>query len=149
MFVLLISPCWGSEYIIDATLNLNDVGPIKVRTIDDVSGGCWTNIKEVKNYAEDKLEMAGADLSYTIDRMAIAGARNRFDIYVSGNRLNSGLCVGDVEVSLNRFAKSQIGDHIGVLFFSRMSVAFTNPRNFNNQVLDAVKGAIGEWEGRN
>ena len=37
----------------------NNVKSIRVNINDGASDGCWTNLMEVKRYAEDKLELVG------------------------------------------------------------------------------------------
>ena len=72
---LLIAPSWGWGVIFDPYVKLKDIGPMQVSMRDFASGGCWTNIKEVKDYAEDKLEIAGADLSFIGDDLPYAGKK--------------------------------------------------------------------------
>ena len=153
LILILITPTWGWAVIYDPFVSLRDIGPIKVSINDNAKGGCWTNVKEVKDYAEGKLEIAGADLSYTSDSMPRAGVRNTFRISVSGYRLNSGLCVGIMEIYLGGYqlsdATHEEGKVIGVLYFSEFDMQMQHPKNMNNQILDSVKEAIEEWEDRN
>ena len=60
--LLLIAPsfAWSEKFYPDITLD--KIGNIEVVIRDGAVDGCWTNIKEVKNYAEGKLEIAGAKL---------------------------------------------------------------------------------------
>ena len=56
MFVLYGSQAsaWVSQ-----DFKLSNVDEINVKIVDQADDGCWTNIGEVKRYAEDKLELAG------------------------------------------------------------------------------------------
>ena len=49
---------WVSKGFIPANVSL-----VSVDIKDQASNGCWTNIGEVKRYAEDKLELAGFKVS--------------------------------------------------------------------------------------
>ena len=101
---------WGLATIFSPNVNLKDLGAIKVVISDMATGGCWTNIKEVKDYAEGKLEIAGADLSYKSDIIAHAGKRNNFTIAVFAQRLNSGLCIGLIRVQLGGYLLAELAD---------------------------------------
>ena len=57
-------------YVSEGT-RLKDLPPMYVLIVAGASGGCWTNIKETKNYAEGKLEIAGANLSFKGDKQGI------------------------------------------------------------------------------
>lgn len=39
--------------------NPASVGPIGVSLSDDATGACWTNLKEAREYAEEKLRIKG------------------------------------------------------------------------------------------
>jgi len=62
LILFLIAPNWGLATIFSPNVNLKDLGAIKVVISDMATGGCWTNIKEVKDYADGKLEIAGAGI---------------------------------------------------------------------------------------
>lgn len=153
LLLTLLAPTLGFSGITDPDITLEDIGAIRVRLLDQASGGCWTNIKEVKNYAEDKLEMAGADLSDFDNTDELAGLNTNFEIMVSGWRLKSGLCVGYGRISFNGFSSSPLNlgmlGMLGMLYFSNYTVQLQNPKNSNYQILNIVQGAIAEWEERN
>ena len=152
LMFLLIAPSLGLGVIFDPYVKLKDIGPMQVSMRDLATGGCWTNIKEVKNYAEDKLEIAGADLSFTGDDIPYAGKKNYFTIAVTAERLSNGLCIGSVNVNIGGYFLTDIvheaGQIAGLLDFSEYGMRFYHPRNMNNQILDTVKEAIAEWEAR-
>lgn len=146
----LFVPNLSWAVIYDAEVTLKDIGPLKVMILDDASGGCWTNMREAKNYAEGKLEIAGADLSYVSDDIAYAGKRTNFWISVHADRLSNGLCVGHAEITISGYffsnARHKEGQAIGILAFSQYRDLLRNGNNMNTQVLDTIKNAIKEWE---
>ena len=139
-----VGAVWGGDY------NITNIGKIQVRLMDDATDGCWTNIKEVKVYAEDKLEMIGADVMPFNNSLPIAGKENTFDIEVGGSRFIGGFCHGMIHISLGGFARVPFGEKgVGLFRYSDINFRVAAPDNFNNEVLNAVKKAIEEWEERN
>lgn len=162
-YLILIATMWVGSVswatIYDPHVTLKDIGALKVAIHDDTSGGCWTNMKEAKDYAEAKLDIAGADLSYVSDDVTYAGKRTKFFISVFGYRMSDGVCVGHAEIQIGGFLVTDIWTQsraaaghlnvVGHLDFSKYTRLLRNPNNVNNEVLDTVKSAIEEWEDRN
>ncbi len=68
-----------------------EVNPqVYVDLADGATGGCWTNLKEVREYAEGKLKEAGFEISEPQDATA------RFQVMVNSTR-NNGVCSGFAE----------------------------------------------------
>ena len=78
----------------------NKVSQIAIVVKDDATNGCWTNIGEVKRYAEDKLELAG----FEVFRGAVKGFltdSNRFILRIDVNAARrGGLCYCDIEYGI-------------------------------------------------
>ena len=152
MVIAVCLPNLSWAKVFDPYVTLKDIGPLKVGILDNASGGCWTNMKEAKNYAEGKLEIAGADLSYVGDEPSYAGKHSHFWITVYAVRLSNGLCVGHAEIFISGYFFSDVkhkqGPAIGILRFSEQKYWMRNGKNMNTQVLDAIKTAVGEWEDR-
>ena len=152
MVIAVCLPNLSWATIVDPYVTLKDIGPLKVAITDGASGGCWTNMKEAKNYAEGKLEIAGADLSFVSDELPYAGIRSHFWIEVYANRLDNGLCFGHIDISISGYFISGVETKhnraIGLLQFSEYKYGIRNADNMNTQVLDVIKTAIGEWEDR-
>lgn len=58
----IASAAWPEERIyVDprATISPASFTNVSVRLADDARNGCWTNLGEVKTYAEDKLTLKG------------------------------------------------------------------------------------------
>ena len=98
--LLLIAPSWvGAEtFFYDENLTLNDLKSlnINVELGDAAKGACWTNLKEVREYAEEKLRTFGLKVS-DVEYMNADKNTYWFVISVNANRLNkdgSGPCLG-------------------------------------------------------
>ena len=123
----------------DEGVTFEDLGPVVVSLIDNATGGCWTNMKEAKNYAEGQLDMAGAKVADDIANAAIS-----LDISVLAERVEQGYCYGTAVVRVARFDKSWNYDTI--ILFSSFTTIVVNPTNFNIAVLDLIKKAVDEWK---
>jgi hypothetical protein len=105
---------------------------ISVELINGVEGDCWTNLREVREFAEEQLRLA----RYTV---VPRNGVYRFSIDVNAFRLSSGSteCVGSYRVDINTshalngvFGLYHVGSHSGVAI---------NPRNLNHLILDMVQ----------
>ena len=129
----------------DPSFELKKVAFIAVTLQDAAVGACWTNLKEVREYAEEKLRMKGAK----IDNDAVIGEdwnTYSFTINVNSARLysdGSGPCYGNVTVGLYTFSMVNGNLHIG----SVGSVDFlqANRKNLNQTVIEAVRNFIDEF----
>lgn len=141
--LLLIAPsfAWSERFSWDKTLA--DIGSITVVIHDSAVDGCWTNIKEVKNYAEAKLEIAGAKLFEQDNDLYLAGIGNGFFIQVNARRLDSGYCFGSVQVFIGGAA--MFLDVLGFFKYSSINAIAGNSENLNISVLNHVQKAISEW----
>ena len=101
---LAVGGVWGSDY------NITNIGKIQVRLMDDATDGCWTNIKEVKVYAEDKLEMIGADVMPFNNLLPVAGKENTFDRFVGVNAEVSDKEIDSRAVSILRGTITHVRD---------------------------------------
>ena len=84
-------------------INLNGMS-VKVEIDDSVDGGCWTNLREVRTYAEEKLYQRGAKI--TQDYGFLEDNHYRLLISVTGGKLyanGTGPCTGSYDVRLDGF----------------------------------------------
>jgi hypothetical protein len=97
---------------------------------DNVSGGCWTNLKEVREYAEEKIKMSGMNLN--------ADGTHQFTFAISavGSRDSVGLCQGNVTVGLYSSIPLP-NDVLGLLTIKELVITFGS-RSLNSNILDAV-----------
>lgn len=93
----------------DKDFRLSKVEDVRVTLFDDVSGACWTNLKEVREYAEEKLRMKGAKVVSDRTYSAYASLNTyTLEIIVTGRRAyedNSGFCIGSFDITLFTFAE--------------------------------------------
>ena len=69
LVLILIAPTSAIALKFNAEMKLTDLNPIYVSINDFAKGGCWTNLKEVKTYASDKLELSGGVLIDTVEEV--------------------------------------------------------------------------------
>ena len=145
LIFLLIAPTWAVALKIAKGVTLADVSPIYVSINDYASGGCWTNLKEVKTYASDKIELSGGKLVKTLEE--VTGKGIGFVIIVNAKRHSQlGVCFGDISVTTETFGTApQFPEVYGLLTLSQKKFNFIDPVNFNQHVLDIVSKAIAEW----
>jgi hypothetical protein len=72
---------WYSE-----NANPNSIGTINVSLNDSVDGACWTNLKEVREYAEEKLRQQGYEVvskegKYNF-RISVHGGRSNVSVHL-------------------------------------------------------------------
>ena len=131
---------------IDQRVTFADVSPIYVSINDYASGGCWTNLKEVKTYASDKIELAGGKLVPTLED--VMGQGIGFVIIVNAKRHPQlGVCYGSVAVTTETFGTApHLPEVMGLLTISVKRFNYLDAGNFNQHVLDAVSKALDEWK---
>ena len=148
LILMLILPNFGAAMSKPEWANwtYSDLPPIQVELLDDATGGCWTNIGEVKTYAEDKLRLAGASVLDSTGNNYSPVANGKaalFALTVKAERHEYGFCWGAIDIKLVKFIKD--GNINGT--FSYAYTRFTNMRakNFNNDVLDIVGEIVETW----
>ena len=143
-FVLVLSlvtflgvPNLCSAYVFDDKISPDTVPSISVTITDETEGGCWTNISEVKSYAEDKLKLLGYNviLKPRIHRLAMR---------VISLRTPKGLCVG--AVTLNIGAVGKFEGLYGVHIIANSTNIFANSKNTNIAILDFISSFMKELE---
>ena len=146
LILLLIAPTWAVAVKFNAEMKLTDLNPIYVSINDFAKGGCWTNFKEVKTYASDKLELAGGVLIDSVDEV-LKGNAFALNILVNAQRhKNLGICYGNITITTEGIGYgAKEPQWRGMISFSEHGANLTSPINFNQQVLDLVSQAIGEW----
>ena len=128
----LASEVWSTELQnIKATVFLQD----------NATNGCWTNLKETREYAEEKLRMNNIQIG-NFDVPEFTSNEFWLWIEVSAGRTNSGSCTGLMNVQLISFIT--IGEQMyTIVRNSNLGHAFLPNENFNNHILDYVNQIIG------
>lgn len=131
----------------------SDYNRVWVTVSDNVKNGCWTNIGEFRQYAEDQLYLAGFEV---VDEPKVEKdvpspllEEGTLSLFVSakGSRWSDGTCVGALT-----------GLFVGAIVpVSNQEVVAVNPigfpstwpvwseDNFNTIALDFAKGIIPHW----
>ena len=120
-----------------------NVSKINVGISDSASDGCWTNIGEVKRYAEDKLELAGFNV--TREKFEKYDDTKHFYVIInitSERAANS--CYGSISTYImkmvydnNVYAKFVAGEAEGI---------FSGHKNVNQHALKFVGNFMKEIE---
>ena len=129
----------STAQMLDQTISPKEIGPVSVAMNDNASGACWTNLREVREYAEEKLRTRGYELSgddkdlvnYTL-LINVDGFRSKAEPF----------CVGSIMVIL---AKGVEQDEIFGLHMINMenSVATSSLNgNLNQRVIEVVQAAV-------
>ena len=120
-----------------ANKSLSGVKTVKIDLEDDAKGACWTNLKEVREYAEEKFRIKGIkvveDYPKHNDRVVFEKGMYWLRITVVGERLytdGSGPCMGYFLFSLETAVWLDSVQHFAILTGSTTKAK--NKTNFNN-----------------
>ncbi|MDA9612616.1 hypothetical protein N9S22_00695 [Paracoccaceae bacterium] len=140
LIFILITPCWAAAQKFQENLKFSDLGggEVIIDIIDNATNGCWTNIMEAKNYAAGQIDIIGGKVVETTKE-----AYAVFNISVSAERIQPGLCYGFIDVKVYR--PINYDGKVVTAVFSETQQAGANRTNFNNFVLDLIKKAVSEW----
>ena len=146
LILMLIAPSWAVAEKIAKDLTLSQVGPIYVSLIDSANGGCWTNLKEVKTYASNKIELTGGTL---VDEIQDALAKGIiFNVNVLADRHpQTDSCYGSISVDTKALGSAaHLPNSYSWVIYSDISGIAMQKQNFNTIILDTVKTALDEWQ---
>lgn len=88
----------ANAWISDDFLPRN-VGSVAVKILDNTDDGCWTNLREAKTYAEDKLDLAGFKIRSSRAESEYNGYT--MTINVVSERRGSGNCYGSIKFEID------------------------------------------------
>ena len=118
---------------------LGEVASVSVELNDEATNACWTNLREAREYAEEKLRMK----KVKIDNNQISVSRERntyqFMIEVHARRIRNdgtGPCVGSVNILV--FTIGLVNGSIHVLSSGGMESLQLRPTNLNQAVIEAI-----------
>jgi hypothetical protein len=115
---------------------LNNTSSIAVQIFDDVVDGCFTNLREVREYAEEKLRSKGSNI---VNKREYSVGDYSFDISVVGYRLGRS-CHASVLIELTTI--SFISNILHSAEAASSMHLYSIPSNVNNKVLNEVKELI-------
>lgn len=114
---------------------LKSIKHVEVILVDDARNACWTNFKESREYAEEKLQGLGATLYE--NEVKDYGDYYVLMVVVQSVRANDGFCYGAITISLETGTEINGSFHQGVL--KNNTSAFTGATNANVNVIDHLK----------
>lgn len=134
--------CFGNGVkaeMLDPTVGPNEIGAVSVAMNDSAVDACWTNLKEVREYTEEKLRIQGYELSG--DDRALVDYTLVID--VTGYRSKAApVCVGSIIVMLVKGSVNE--DIFGLHVINMENVVTTSPRNgnLNDRVIEIVQKTV-------
>ena len=137
----LASEGWADGFIIDSQFSSRDIRGVEVILVDDAKGACWTNLKEVREYAEEKFRANRIPLLTDTNIRLSVNQEYNYVVQVFGNRTfenGSGPCSGFIGITLYNFVSINNRLHIAVagqLVTGYLGVG----SNFNRKVIEAVQ----------
>ena len=140
VMMLMISSQTGAE-VFDEDFSISGK-KFYVHMVDGATGGCWTNLKDVREYSEEKLRMRGAIVKSSWDNDSFT-----FFIDVVATRwseLAINVCVGHVGIYIMDMKYLDAQKRRANL--SRTGALFLRNENLNNDIFDSVKGALAEFK---
>ena len=129
----------------DQDFKLSEIAGVEVKLVDDAKKGCWTNLREVREYTEEKLRMKGAKILNLGDKnpLAVANTYN-FQIHVNADRVyanGSGHCYASYNIRLYTFELVN-GNYHAAVAGAYLGLALLD--NLNRDVLEFVNKFINE-----
>jgi len=146
LFAVLACSSQVEAEIIDPSFKLSSINDVDIVLNDSSNHACWTNLKEVREYAEEKLRMKGVKV---VDKRLPIDLRKgyRLQISTSSSRLyndGTGPCWGTHIVKLVTVTKINGSWHLAVAGF------FNYPRvdlsNSNKDIIEAVSKFLAEFK---
>tara|TARA_R110000787_G_scaffold7939_2_gene26754 strand:- start:7 stop:450 length:444 start_codon:yes stop_codon:yes gene_type:complete len=116
--------------------NPTSIGTINVVLEDGAKDACWTNLREVREYAEEKLKIKG------YNAVAEKGDGYTFEISVDAFRSDAGTCIGHYATTI--WASNYRNGIFGVHEIGNRGSFGTNPNNFNTWVINLISKMIAE-----
>ena len=107
--------------------------------------GCWTNLKEVREYAEEKLRIEGLKI---VNAKMPFGKKHNYNLFIRVNALRAfkggfGPCVGNITLEIWRFSYINGAVHKSVI--AEVSQLLTGVQeNLNKQVVALANMIISE-----
>lgn len=128
------------------SFSLTDIVKTRVEIRDYLQNGCWTNLGEVKAYAEDKLRLRGVEVGNLPFTDAKYGLYE-FIIEGVGIRMQSTRgCIAHIKLEISSFTLIDGTIHRAVAYGKSFLRLSQKDSNLNNEILEIVRETIGEIE---
>jgi len=140
LFTLLAPSLARAEsFFHDESLTLDDLKSldINVELGDGATGACWTNLKEAREYAEEKLRTAGLKVS-DVEYMNADKNSYWFVITVYAYRLNkdgSGPCLGNYDIQVYAWQRINGRLHLAILGSKESGAFVPSTDTFNRPII--------------
>ena len=128
--LMVLFPSMGHSIPFNSALS--DFSPydgVKFILADEVSGGCFTNLAVVEDYAKSKIALSGMELTEQDD------FRYQFIVQAIGRNVN-GYCQGQITVGLYSEIEIWNGER-GLVTIKEIGYTFQDT-SFNDVVLDQI-----------
>ena len=128
-------------------ITLSEMESVKVVFEDGAKNGCWTNLKESREYVEEKLRQKGAKIT---DRDTLINAKSKtymFYINVNAKRIykdGTGPCYGSVKAELETI--TTVNGDTGFFILADDASILLRSDNFNNVILDIISDLVRELD---
>ena len=126
--------------------DLKKLTSITVALQDSASGACWTNLKEVREYAEEKLRMKGVKINNDVTIFE-EDYTYKFTITVTSERIykdDTGPCYGNVNAELYTFGL--VNGNVHVMNAGSYNYIAVDNKNLNQTIIEAVRSFISEFK---
>jgi hypothetical protein len=139
-----------ADFFYDKKLTADDLrglNAVRVSLRDGANGACWTNLKEVREYAEEKLRIKGIAVADKIEFKPASDGYYSLILDVKASRLykdGTGPCVGSY------FLRMLGADYVGE-FYNEVSLGGLSNRtavqkdNFNRSIIEMVSQFFDEF----
>ena len=132
-----------------AASELSAIKSVKVNLQNETTGACWTNLKEAREYAEEKLQIKGVkvveDFPKVDGSIAVEPGMYWLRVQVGGSRIyenDSGPCAGYVKTEL--YTATWIEDVLHLAVLNSFPVAALEKENFNYRVITMIQKFLDE-----
>ena len=120
---------------------------VNVSINDNATGACWTNLKEVREYAEEKLRTFGvkvSDIGYKVADTNIYW----LNITVSASRLyqdGSGPCFGNYHIRLDGYTIINKVAHLAILGAKDTKGFIPSKETFNRSIIVGLEKVFASF----
>ena len=128
-------------------ITLSEMESVRVIFEDGAKNGCWTNLRESREYVEEKLRQKGAKIT---DRDTLINARLKtymFYLNVNAKRIykdGTGPCYGNVKAKVETITTVNGDD--GFFILKDDSSIILRSDNFNRDILDIISDLVRELD---
>lgn len=145
LFVAILFVLFGSQAsaFVSKDFKPSNVSQIHIIINDLANDGCWTNISEVKRYAEDKLELVGFKVLRDKYEGSVDDRHFVFNVVVNSKR-GAVTCFGDIQFSIVKYIQN---NNMGGMFLvGQYGSNFTGSDNANQYTLKLMGDFMKEVE---